>query len=85
MIAHQPQHRVGPVLAARNRRVARAFLAALGCWNRNLRLRQFQAGLRIFLGVGNLLAGELAGQDRVEALDSLRGVTIGDRLHFERV
>jgi hypothetical protein len=27
----------------------------------------------------------LAGQDRIEALDALRGVAIGDRLHFEHM
>jgi hypothetical protein len=33
----------------------------------------------------DLLAGELAGLDRVEALDALGGVAVGDRLDFERV
>ena len=33
----------------------------------------------------DLLARELAGQHRVEPLDPLRGVAVGDRLHFERV
>ena len=39
----------------------------------------------IGLGLLDLLAGQLAGQDRVETLDALRGVAVGNRLHLERV
>src|SRR5690606_7813168 len=34
---------------------------------------------------GDLVAGKLAGHHRVEALDALRRLTVGDRLHLERV
>ena len=39
----------------------------------------------IVLRLVDLLARQLPGQDRVEALDPLRGVAVGDRLHFKRV
>ena len=40
---------------------------------------------QIDLGVRDLLARQLPGQDRVETLDALRGVAVGDRLHLERM
>ncbi len=84
MVAHEPENGVGAVLAPRHRRVARAALL--------LRLRHAQLGMgelqpRSLVGFGalDLVAGELAGEDRVEPLDALRRVTVGDRLYFERV
>ena len=41
--------------------------------------------VRIAFGAGDFVARQLAGGDRVEALDALRRFTIGDRLDFERV
>src|SRR5215208_2386261 len=84
MIAHQPQDGVGTVLAARNRRIARA-LFALGLGQAHFRLRQLQLGVGIGLGLLDLLAGELGGEDRIEALDALRSVAVGDRFHLQRV
>ena len=39
----------------------------------------------VLLGLGDLLAGELAGGDRVHALDAVGDVAVGDALHFEHV
>ena len=41
--------------------------------------------VRVGLGPGDLLARQLAGHDRVHALDALRGFAVGDRLHLERM
>ena len=64
MIAHQPEDRVRPVLAARHRRVARALLAAFGRAGQvDLWRRQFQFLAVVLFGFGNLVAGELTGVD----------------------
>ena len=38
-----------------------------------------------FSARGDLLARQLAGHDRVHALDALRRLAVGDRLHLERM
>ncbi len=84
MIAHQPEDGVRPVLAARHRRVARALLR-LGFGQAHFRLGDVQLIVRVGFGGGDFLAGQLPGEDRIEPLDALRGVAVGDRLHFERM
>jgi hypothetical protein len=84
MAAHQPQDGVGPVLAPRDRGVAGALLA-FGLRQAHLGVGKLQGALGVGLGLLDFLAGELPGQDGVEALDALGGVPIGDRLYFERV
>jgi hypothetical protein len=37
---------------------------------------------RVRFRLGDLFARKLTGQYRIEALDALRGIAIGDRLHF---
>ena len=83
MVAHQPEDGVRPVLALRDRRVARA--AALDLRHAHLRLGNLHAVVRVGLGLLDLFARELAGEDRVGALDPLRGIAVGDRLHLERM
>ena len=83
MVAHQPQDRVRPVLALGKRRVARRL--ALGFRHANLRVGQMQAMVLVRLALGDLLARQLAGHDRVHALDALRGFAVGDRLHLKRM
>jgi hypothetical protein len=46
---------------------------------------EFKTVFRIGLGLGDFLARELAVQDRIGALDALRGITVGDRLDLKRV
>ena len=76
----------GPVLAARHRRVARTFFAAaFGLRHRDLLLGKLEPHIGIGFGLGDLLARQLPGLDRVEALDALRCVAVGDRLDLERV
>jgi hypothetical protein len=45
--------------------------------------------LQLLVGIGlgsrDLVARELAGEHRVEALDALRRIAVGDGLHFERM
>jgi len=71
---------------ARHRRVARALLAARGgAGQRHLGIDQLQRGRRVGFDGGDLLAGQLAGGDRVEALDALGGIAVGDGFDLERV
>ena len=84
MVAHQPEDRVRAVLPARHRRVARALLA-LGDRQPDLGVQELEPVLLVALRLLDLLAAELAGLDRIEPLDSLRGVAVGNRLHLERV
>src|SRR6266481_4143465 len=84
MVAHQPEDGVRAVLAARYRRVARALLL-LGLGQPHLGVEQLEAIVRIGDGFLDLLAAELTGEHGIEALDALRGVAVGDRLHLERV
>jgi hypothetical protein len=83
MVAHQPQDRVRAVLALGDRRVARALLAQFR--HHVFRLRDLQLVVRIAFGLGDFLARQLAGIDRVEALDALRRFAVRDRLHLKRV
>ena len=83
MVAHQPEDGIGPVLALGHRGVARSL--ALGLGNPNLGFGEFQLEIGIGFRRRNLFAGQLSGGDRVEALDALRGLAIGDRLHLKRV
>jgi len=41
--------------------------------------------VRIGFGGGYLLAGQLAGEDRIEPFDALGSVAVSDRLHFQRM
>src|SRR5208337_2234893 len=84
VIAQQPQHRIGPVLPPRQRRVARpARLLEFGC--PHLGRRQMEAVIEILLCGGDLLARQLAGRDRVVALDAGRNFAVGDALDLEWV
>ncbi len=40
---------------------------------------------RVGFGAGNFLARQLAGGDRIEALDALCTFAVGDGFHFKRV
>ncbi|MOA22849.1 hypothetical protein D3C78_1434390 [compost metagenome] len=41
--------------------------------------------VRIGFGTGDFVAGKLSGCDRIEALDALRGFTVGNCLDFKRM
>ena len=47
--------------------------------------RQFHLHVGIVLRLGNLLMGELAAGHRIDALDALGHVLVGDPLHFEHM
>jgi hypothetical protein len=83
MVAQQPEDGVRPILALRHRRVARRALLRLR--DAHLRNGEIQLVRRILLRALDLVARELAGLDRIEALDALRRIAVGDRLHFKRV
>ncbi len=84
MVAHQPEDRVGTILAARYRRVARALL--VGRFRQaDLRVGDVQPVFRIALGFGDLFAGQLPGENRIEPFDALRRVAVGNRFHLEHV
>src|SRR5262249_12391077 len=84
MVAHQPEDGVRTVLAARYRRVAWALLL-LRLGQPHLGIEQLEPIVRIGDGLFDLLAAELTGEHGIEALDALRGIAVGDRLHLERV
>src|SRR5450432_2606531 len=65
MVAHQPEDGVGPVLAARDRRIARALLAG-GLGQADLRIEDLELVAGIRRPLVDLVAGQLAGEDRVE-------------------
>ncbi len=83
MVAHQPGDAVGLVLALGDRRVARAL--RLGDRQRNVGRLQHQARRRVGLAALDLVVGQLAVADRVDALDPLGDLAVGDRLDLERV
>ena len=84
MVAQQPENGVGPVLPARQRRIARAALL-LELGQAHLGGGERQAMARVLLGFGDLLAGELARGDRVVALDAGRHFAVGDAFDLEGV
>lgn len=84
MAAHQPQDRAGALMAARHRGVARALLL-LGFRQADLGFAELEAVIRVLLALLDFLAAELAGRDRVHALDALGGVAVGDGADFQRV
>ena len=84
VIAQQPQDGVRPVLPARQWGVAGA-ARLLGLRRADLRDGEMQAEFRIALRLGDLLAGELAGRDRVVALDAGRHLAVGDAFDLERM
>ena len=84
VVAQQPEDGVGPVLAARHRRVARPLLALL-LRQLHARFGQLQAVVRVLLGLLDLLAGQLARVIGSEPLDAGRDFAVGDALHLERV
>jgi len=84
VISHQPENGVRTILPARHRGVARA-LFLLRLREPDLGVEQLEPVSRIGNGLLDLLAAKLPGLDRIEALDALRCVTVGDRLHLERV
>ncbi len=84
MVTHQPQDRARALVAARHRGVARALLLG-GRRQRHLALAELEAVVHVLLAPLDLVAGELAGRDRVHALDALGGVAIGDGADLERV
>src|SRR6202022_3031370 len=64
--------------------VARALLLGLRR-QRHLALAELEAVVRVLLALFDLRAGELAGRNRVHALDALGGVAVGDGADLERV
>ena len=82
MVAQQPIDRVRLVLALGNRRIARRLLG-LDVRHLVFRRRHLELQLGIFLGLFDLVMGELAGGDRVDALDSLGHVLVRNTLHLE--
>src|SRR5215471_17187459 len=74
--AYQPQNGVRPVLAPGYRRVPWPLLA-LGLGQADLRVGELEPTLGVALGALDFLAGELAGQHRVQAFDALGGIAIG--------
>ena len=84
MVAHQPKDCVWPVLTARHRRIAGSLLL-LRLRQPDLRIGDVQPPFGVCFRLGDFLACELAGQDRIEALDALRGVAVSDCLDLQRV
>jgi hypothetical protein len=84
MIAHQPQDRARPLMAARHRRVARALLLG-GRRQDDLALLELEAMVRVLLALLDFLAGQLSAGNRVGALDALGGVAVGDGADLQRV
>jgi len=84
VVAHQPQDRARPLVPARHRGIARALLLG-GRRQRHLALAEFQAVIRVLFALFDLVAGELAGRNRVHALDALGGVAVGDGADLQRV
>ena len=82
MVPQEPGDCVRPVAAFRNRRIARTFGGLLHR-NVDLGLENFEPVVGIGLALLDLLAGELTPGDRIEALDALRNVAIGDAFHLE--
>src|SRR3546814_5487331 len=78
-----PGDAVGLVLALGHRRVAWA-LGALGRL-RQVALGHGQARRGVGLAALDLVAGQLAAQHRVHALDACGHLAVGDALHLERV
>ena len=83
MVAHQPENGVGPVLAFGQRRVARPL--AFGCRDTNLGVRQSQLVGRIGLALFDFRTRDLAADNRIQPLDALRCLIIGNRADFQRV
>ncbi len=78
------QDGVRAVLAARHRRVARALLfLASGTRTLGSDICKRRSGSASASAISS--RDELAGRDRVHALDALRGIAVGDGLHLERV
>src|SRR5690606_3184449 len=67
-----------------DRRVARPALR-LDLWNLELRLGQLQPVARVCLAALDLLARELAGGDRVHALDPGCNVAVSDAFDLEQM
>jgi hypothetical protein len=84
MVAHQPEDRARPLVAARHRGVARALFLGLRR-QRHLALAELEPVVRVLFALLDLVAGELAGRNRVHALDALGGVAVGDGADLERV
>src|SRR6516162_10920 len=84
VIAHEPEDRVRPVLTPRHRRVARPLLR-LGLGQAHLWLGNVQPAIGIGLRCLDLLARQLPGEDRIETLDALRRIAIGNRFDLERM
>ena len=83
MVAHQPENGVRTILALGNRGVARAL--AFGFRHANLGRCDLQLVRRIFLGPFDLVARELSVHQRIQPLDPLSRLAIGDRLDLQRV
>ena len=84
MVAQDPEHRVGAVMAARDGCVARAPFG----WHRgydDFGLGKVEFVRGIALGDCNLIARQLPRRHRVEALNALGDVTIGDTLDLKHV
>ena len=84
MMAQEPKNSVGPVVAARHRRVFRRPLGPhLG--DVHLRPRQLQPVGGVSLRAGDLLARELAGGYRIRAANAVRDIAVGNALHLQNM
>ncbi len=84
MVPQQPQNRVRPVVTAGNRGIAWPPLR-LDLRNLELGLGKPQPIARVRLAALDLFAGELAGRDRIHALDTGCDITIGNAFDLEQV
>ena len=84
MVAEQPQHRVRPVVAARDGRILGPALGGRGA-DRDFQRGDLEGVLGVLLGGGDFLGGELTGHDRIAALDALRHVAVGDAFDLKHV
>jgi hypothetical protein len=84
VVAQQPENGVGPVLSARQRRIAGAALL-LEFGQAHLGDGERQTMAAIFFAGGDFLAGQLARGDRIVALDAGRHFAVGDAFDFKGV
>ena len=84
MVAEQPQHGVRPVLPAGQRGIAGA-ARLLELRRADLRHQKMQPVVRILLRLGDLLAAELAGRNRIITLDAGRDLAVGDAFDLQRM
>ncbi len=85
VIAEQPEDGVRPLVAPGKRCVAGRLLGGGDLRDVDLHLRQAEDVVGVLLAALDFLAGELVGGDRVEALDALRDVSVGDAFDLQHM